>query len=209
MKIAGLASYHITLTDFTIAFVPFGILLSLALMAPETTLDFGLYRTIYTIWVTTVLVTPALCAFTLPGNSEHTRNLWLLFWTFSFFAYIVHMLYAVFSVYQGSFQEFLAGQGVFPAIVNVVFTLWWTLDVFLAWFYRSDVRWVQIERVAAHVFIGLTFFASTVFLKHGFINVLGILMTVSVLVCLVIRLEAQRRRTMPISNQAAANRIAT
>ena len=191
MKTAVHTSYHISLTEFTIAFVPFGILLSLALLAPETTYDLGLYRTIYTIWVTTVLVAPALCAFTLPGNSKTKDNLWLLFWTFSFFVYIIHMLYAYFSVYEGSFQQFLAGQGVFPAIVNVVFTLWWTLDVVLAWFYPSDVRWVQIERNAAHVFIGLTFFTSTVFLKHGFINVLGILMTISVLVCLIIRLDVQ------------------
>jgi hypothetical protein len=38
----------------------------------------------------------------------------------------------------------------------------------------------------------LTFFASTVFLKHGFINVIGILYTVSVVICVMIRFDAKR-----------------
>jgi len=193
MKPTGWTSYNITLADFTIAFVPFGLLLGAALLAAEATMDLGFYRTVYTIWATTALVTPALCAFALPGESDRKRNTWLLFWTFSFIAYIVHASYAVFSVYQGSAREFLVGQGTFPAIINVIFTLWWALDVYLAWFHTSDARWVRIERVAGHWFIGLTFFMSTVFLKHGFINVLGILMTLSVLICLMVRFDAKRR----------------
>ena len=188
------APYRITLADFTIPFVSFGVLLGVALMAAETQMDLGMYRTIYTIWVTAALVTPALCAFALPGTSDRLRNAWLLFWTFSFIAYLVHAGYAFFSVYQGSMQEFLAGQGMGAAIINVIFTLWWALDVLLAWFYHSDSRWVRIERVAGHIFIGLTFIVSTVFLKHGFINVIGIVLTASVIVCLMVRFDATRRR---------------
>ena len=192
MKVAETTPYRITLTDFTIAFVSFGVLLGVALMAAETKLDVGMYRTIYTIWVTAALVTPALCAFFLTGDSDRIRNTWLLFWTFSFFAYLVHASYAIFSVYHGSMKEFLAGQGVIPAIINVVFTVWWALDVVLAWLYHKDVRWVRIERVAGHIFIGLTFVASTVFLKHGFVNVIGIVLTASVIICLMIRFDARR-----------------
>ena len=193
MKSNASESYHITLNDFCIAFVPFGLLLGAALLAAEATMDLGFYRTVYTIWATTALVTPALCAFALPGQSARKQNLWILFWTFSFIVYIVHAGYAVFSVYQGSAREFLAGQGTFPAIINVIFTAWWLLDVYLAWFHTADARWVRIERVVGHWFIGLTFFTSTVFLKHGFINVLGILMTLSVVICLMLRFDARRR----------------
>src|SRR5690242_5478965 len=122
MKAGDSAGYHITLSDFTIAFVSFGVLLGAALMAAETQMDLGMARTVYTIWATAALVTPALCAFALPGNSERIRNTWLLFWTFSFIVYLVHVGYAFFSVYQGSVQEFLAGQGMFAAINNVIFT---------------------------------------------------------------------------------------
>jgi hypothetical protein len=184
--------YRITLPDFSIAFVPFALLLSAALLAPENTLDLVFYRTVYTIWATTVLVTPALCAFALPGDGERQRTTWLLFWTFSFLAFLVHMAYAYLGVYEGSFKKFLAGQGVFPAITNIIFLLWWSLDLALAWFYHGNARWVQRQRIAAHVFIGLMFFSSTVVLKHGFVNVLGWIMTVSVLICLFIYIDARR-----------------
>lgn len=202
MKVAESSTYRITLADFTIAFVSFGVLLGVALMAAETQMDMGMARTVYTIWVTAALVIPALCAFALPGDSERIRNTWLLFWTFSFFAYLVHAAYAIFSVYHGSMKEFLAGQGTVPAIINVVFTVWWALDVVLAWFYHKDARWVRIERVAGHIFIGLTFIASTIFLKHGFINVIGIVLAASVIICLMMRFDA--RRSTKAQQSAAA-----
>ena len=185
--------YPITLVEFTIAFVPFCLLLGSALLAAEAADDVGLTRTVYTIWATTALVTPALCAFVLPGSSARRRATWILFWTFALIVYLVHLYYAVFWVYHGDFQEFIAGQGWFAAINNVAFTAWWLLDVLLAWFYRDDIRWVRIERILAHWYIGLTFFASTVFLKHGFINVLGILMTVAIVICLFVRIDDTRR----------------
>lgn len=186
-------AYSITLADISIAWVSFALLLGTALLVPEQSMDLGFYRTVYTIWVTAALVTPALCAFALPGESQRKQSIWLLFWTFAFIAYLVHVAYASLSVYHGSFQEFLQGQGLFAAVNNFIFTAWWALDVFLAWFYHHDSRWVQIERVAGHIYIGLTFFVSTVFLKHGFINVLGALLTVSVLICLMFRFDARRR----------------
>jgi hypothetical protein len=192
MKAVDPTPYGMTLADFTIPFFSFGVLLGVALVAAETQMDMGMARTVYTIWVTAALVTPALCAFALPGNSQRIRNVWLLFWTFSFIAYLFHMGYAIFSVYEGSMQKFLIGQGVFAAINNVAFTLWWTLDVLLAWFYHQDARWLRIERVAGHIYIGLTFVLSTVFLKHGFINVIGLIMTASVIICLMMRFDARR-----------------
>jgi hypothetical protein len=81
---------------------------------------------------------------------------------------------------------------VFPAINNVVFTLWWILDLALAWFYAKDVRWVHGQRVALHWYAGLLFFTSTVILKHGFVNVIGAVMTAAFLVCLMIRYDRRR-----------------
>jgi len=119
----ALGTYRITLPDFTLSFVPFALLLSAALLAPETTMDLGFYRTIYTIWATTALVTPALCAFMLPGDSPSKQSIWILFWTFAFIAYLVHVYYAIFYVYHGSLHEILAGQGRFAALNNLIFTV--------------------------------------------------------------------------------------
>lgn len=189
----SIGGYRISLLEFTLAFIPFGFLLGAALLAAEPTMDLGFYRTVYTIWATTALVTPALCAFALPGESAGKEAIWILFWTFAFTVYIVHLGYAVFSVYHGSFSEFLAGQGDFAAVNNVIFTLWWAFDLLLAWFQRAPSGWVQKQRIAAHIYIGGTFVVSTVILKHGFINVIGGVMTAAILLCLVIRLDAMRR----------------
>lgn len=197
MGTAKTPAYPITLPEFTIAFVPFATLLATALLAGETTLNPGFYRTVFTIWVAAALVTPALCAFALPGESERKRALWFLFWNFSFVAYLVHMGYAVFAAYHGSWREFIEGQGVFPAIVNVVFTTLWALDLALAWLYHGNTRWLRVERVTTHIFVGLTFVASTVVLKRGFVNVIGIAMTLSILVCLAIRWDARRKTAPP------------
>jgi hypothetical protein len=185
--------YPITLLEFTLSFVPFALLLSAALFAAETTTDLGFYRTVYTIWATVVLVIPALCAFILPGNSTTLRSIWILFWSFAYVVYIVHLLYAFFSVYHGSTQEFLDGQGIFPAINNVVFTLWWSLDLLLAWFYDSEAGWIRKQRIGAHIYIGGVFIVATNVLKHGFINALGAILTTAVIVCLLIRFDAARR----------------
>jgi hypothetical protein len=192
MELSASRPSRVSLAEFSVAFASFATLLGLALLAGETSLDPGFSRTVYTIWVAAVLVTPALCAFVLPGGSDRLRNVWFLFWNFSFVAYLVHLGYALFAAYHGSWREFIDGQGVFPAIVNVVFTLLWAIDLGLAWLYHGDAKWLRIERVVSHGFIGLTFFASTVILKHGFVNLIGISMTGAILVCLAMRYDAWR-----------------
>ena len=189
----ALGTYRITLPVFTLSFVPFALLLSAALLAAETTMDLGFYRTVYTIWATTALVTPAFCAFMLPGDSQSKQSVWILFWTFAFIAYLVHVYYAIFYVYHGSLREILAGQGRFAALNNLIFTVWWAFDLLLAWFYSGPARWVWNQRVAAHVYIGLTFFVSTVILKRGFINIIGITMTIAIFICLAYRSDYGKR----------------
>lgn len=181
--------YAISLVEFTIAFVPFCLFLGSALLVGDQQLDVSLGYTVFTIWATIALVTPALCAFALPGQSARKQAVWILFWTFALIAYLVHLYYAVFWFYEGSFAEFIAGQGWFAAVNNVIFTLWWILDVLLAWFYRVDLAWIRIERILAHWYIGLTFVVASVFLRHGFVNVLGVLMTVAIVICLIIRID--------------------
>jgi len=77
------------LSEFTNIYVPFGILIFIAIMAAELTQNLTYYRTIYSIWVTTALLIPAICLYILPGESEKKIDYGLLLWTFSFFAYLV------------------------------------------------------------------------------------------------------------------------
>jgi hypothetical protein len=198
-------SRHITLSRLTNTFVPFALLLAAALMVPEapqildnhraiyTIEALVYYRTIYSIWLTIAFMTPALVLFFLPGDSERKKDYWLLCWTFSFLAYLVHFYYTVGVIFHGSLREVYAKQGVIIATSNLVVTAWWAFDLLLAWFLKSRSKWITIERVGAHLYIPLTFFISAVVIKHGVVRVLGILMTLGILISIVLRLIRRKR----------------
>src|SRR5215212_6839805 len=185
----------ITLGEFTVSFVPFALLLPAALLGANLKTDVGFYRTIYTIWVTTILVIPAYCAFTLPGVSPHKFNIWRLFWTFAWIVYIVHVWYAFFYVYHGSFQEMVVGQeGIFNVFITTLFTLWWTFDVLLAWFSKRQDGWVHKQRIAWHWFAFGNFVASTIFLRPGIVTIFGVALVLAVLICLAYRWDWRHHR---------------
>lgn len=182
---------NISLSEFTNTYVPFGILIIIAIMAAELTQNLTYYRTIYSIWVTTALLIPAICLYILPGESEKKTDYRLLLWTFSFLAYLVHFYYGVFVTFHGSIKEVYLEQGIVIATANFLLTLWWGLDVFLGWFSASNSKWIKIQRVGAHIYIGFTFFIADVVLFEGFIRGLGILMTIAILISLIIRIRAE------------------
>lgn len=177
----------ITLTQFANAYVPFGILLVLALLAAEQSGNLNLYRTIYTIWATTVLLNVALCFYIFRYASRAAYNYWLLFWTFSYVAYLFHFFWAVFLVFGGIRGTF-AGQGPLIASTNFLITVWWGFDVALAWFVKSDRKWIRIQRALAHLFIFAAFVVTAIILRGGAVRWLGIILAVSVSLCFLIRL---------------------
>lgn len=184
-------SRNITLGQFATAFIPFGLLLVLALMGAEMALDLPFQRMIYTVWVALVLVIPALCLYILPARTQRRMNYWLLFWTFAYIAYLFHFYYAVMVHYHASIPEVFQQQGIKIAGSNFVVTFLWGTDVLLAWFVHSDRKWIRIERVVASSFIPLVFFVASVVIFRGFVNVLGYAMTAAILICLIVRIHAR------------------
>src|SRR2546427_8266991 len=69
------ASLRPTFSQFANAFVPFGLLLVLAMMVPEMEHNLLKGRLAYSIWASLVLATVALCLNTLPRSEEHTSEL--------------------------------------------------------------------------------------------------------------------------------------
>lgn len=191
---------YVSLTEFTNTFVPFGILIILALMAAELTQNLVLFRAIYSIWVTIIFLVPAVCLYTLPGRAKAKYNYWLLLWTFGFLAYLVHFYYTVFVIFNASIAAVYAEQGVVVATSNFVVTLWWGLDVFLGWFFEPSTKIIAIQRLAAHIFIPFTFFVSAVLLKTGTARNLGIVMTGAILICLLVRIRALNSSNSLITN---------
>ena len=209
------SSRHITLSQFTNTFVPFALLLTAAMMAPEapqildnhravyTIEALVYYRTIYSIWLTIAFLTAAEVLFFLPGDSERKRNYWLLCWTFGFLAYVVHFYYTVGVIFHGSLGEVYAKQGVLIATSNLLVTAWWAFDLLLAWLVKSTSKWIRVQRVFAHLYIPLTFFASAVVIKRGFVRGLGILMTLGILISIALRLVRRKHAKVTASPSPA------
>ena len=186
------ARENISLAEWTHTYVPFGILITLALMAAEMAQNLVHQRMVYSIWVALLFLIPAICLYLLPGVSSRKIHYWLLFWTFSFASYFVYFYYSVF-VFYGSIGAVYEGQGALIASSNFLVTLWWMFDLLLAWFSSSESKWIRIQRTGAHIYITLTFFMSSVILVGGPVSrALGMILAASVVICLILCIRAKK-----------------
>ena len=96
-----------------------------------------------------------------------------------------------------------ARQGPIIATSNFLDTAWWAFDLLLAWFVNSRARWIRVQRTLAHIYIPATFFVSAVVIKHGFVRALGIVMTLTMLVSIVVWLVRRKRGLVPATPQTA------
>jgi hypothetical protein len=205
-----------SLPELTLSFVPFGLLLCAALLVPELLTPGGtpnlhwldraleidnpnarpvptgtamlpLYRAILAIWLSTLLMIPALCLYALPARSAAQRRYALLFWTFSYLAYLVHFYYTAFVIFGGVEGTF-AHMRPWIAGTNFFLTGWWTLDVLLGWLVGAHRAWVRVEQTAARTFIFLVYVVTDLFLRPTFVRYLGIALVVSVVLSLLVRL---------------------
>jgi hypothetical protein len=220
MSTARIAAHNtrsrISMFEWTMTFVPFGLLLTAALMLPEIVVPGGtpgfgwlddilsvndpasrsvpagtamlsLDRAILTIWVSTLLMIPALCLSVLPRRSASQTRFSQLFWTFSYVAFMFHFYYTAFIIF-GGFSGTFANMRPAIADTNFVVTAIWTLDVALAWLGNYQIRYVRVLRVAIRTFIFLVFVVTELFLRPTVIQYLGIALVVGVSICLLVRL---------------------
>ncbi len=176
---------NISLAEFASTFFPFGIILIAALLAAEFKPNLNLHRAIYSFWASTVLLIPAIYLYILLGKLAKKNNYWLLLWTFSFLAYLVHLFYEVFGIY-GGIQDF-AADGSAIAVSKLILAFWWGLDISLARFTDSSATWIQIQRTGVHIYVGLSFLVANLILQAGFARTLGITLAISILVALLVR----------------------
>jgi len=215
-----------TLAQWTFTFVPFALLLVVALLLPELLSPGGtpnlhwlddlvglddpasrpvppgtpllaLLRAVFAIWLSTLLMIPAACLYILRGESEARRRYSLLFWTFSYLAYLVHFYYTAFVIFggvEGTFQN----MRTWVAGTNFFLTAWWTLDVLIAWIARPDRTWVRWERGLAISFIVLVYIVTELFLRPTPIRYLGAALAALTLLCVLVRLSQRGLTESPV-----------
>ena len=183
-----------TFSQFANVFMLFGVALMLALLVPETEQNLLKGRIAYTIWASLLLATPALCLYVLPNPTPQRQRYANLFYTFAYLAYLPHFYYTAF-VFFGGFEGMWQKFSHPIAISNLVLTVWWPIDIVLAWSDPKQARWLAIERFFARLLVFMSFFLSAVIFMPGPVKLLGALMTVFVGSCLLIRVLQPRRDT--------------
>jgi hypothetical protein len=180
----------ITLGQFTAAFVPFSLALSIALLWPETTLALDLNRTKATIWAASILLIPALSLYPFEALSTRVSNLAHLFWTFSYLIFLVHAYWAVFVIFDGVADTFKQ-MGTKIAGMNFLLLIWWGIEVLLLWTVRDRFA---VFQVATRVFVFLVFAVTLLVLRgSGAVRLLGIVFVAAVLGSLAVRFLARDR----------------
>lgn len=198
----------ITLPQFTWTFVPFGLLVTVALLYPELSENIALFRTIYLIRAALLLAVGALVLFPFVGFGDTPRNLWRLFWTLSLFGHIGHLIYAVFFVFGVQLETarlypeyyglsadnvsiyslIVEQQTAFVVWSNIVVTILWLIDVLLAWTTSASGPKSWIFHVLTWLYVIVSFLGSTVYFdKNPVSYYLGIGLIVSVAISLLIR----------------------
>jgi hypothetical protein len=155
------------------------------------------YRVILTIWVTILLLTPALC-FHVFSRAGAPNSYWRAFWTVSYLAFLTHLYWTIVGTFHGDWAEiFHSQEGVATNPERVVqhpgpdlfLAAWWGLDVVLAWVV-ADHKWVRIQRGAVHLLAFVMFFGAFVLASKATMaaHALGIGMALAVTVSFVILL---------------------
>jgi hypothetical protein len=144
-----------------------------------------LHRTFFLAWAA-VLVTPALCTFLFVRSSGRAAQWWLAFWTASLLAFLVHFYWAVVVIFDNDWTRIFHTTRVSAALPDVIFVIWWTLDVLLAWVVWRDGLPIRIERALVHALAFILFFAGSalegeIFWSHAVGYTLGIAMVLAII----------------------------
>jgi len=188
----------ITLLQFSAAFVPFGVLLTAALLWPETTQALDLDRTKATIWAASILLIPAFMLYPFENLSIRVSNLAHLYWSFAYLIFLVHAGWAVFIIFHGVADTFKQ-MGPLIAGMNFLLVIWWGIEVLLLWTVRHLTHGFAVFQLATRIFVFLVFALTLLVLRgSGPVLILGIVFVAATLAALAIRFWAGDRRDEPM-----------
>jgi hypothetical protein len=144
---------------FAASFFLFGVAIAVALLGPELSTNLELFRTLYAMGAAIALAVPAIFLYALGLDRPSLRNLWRLFWTFALVAYLVHLVYALVFLYKlhylaerSAWEAMIVHYGAALAAFNILISVWWFVDVVLAWCGPTR-RWVALQRMVVQLLV--------------------------------------------------------
>ena len=158
-----------------------------------STPDVWYYLTINTIFVSILLLIPAISAYVL--RRQAGGPCWLMFWTAAWLFFALHLWFGVHDV-LGSIELVFRDTQKPSRVANpggdTVMSLWWTADVVIAWVIalaaRPTPRWARIERWLLHnVIFGAALMASIVFSSNDYVRAGGIALLLAALASVIYR----------------------
>lgn len=117
-----------------------------------------LHRTFFTIWASLLLAVPALALIWFKDQSDQAANGWLVFWSAAWLVFMVHFYWAIAVLFGNDWGRILHTTRVSAPVLDTVFAIWWTMDVCLAWFWKSNPAWVRAQRAGVHLLAFVLFF---------------------------------------------------
>lgn len=120
----------------------------------------SLQRSSFTVWPVLLLATPPLALAFFREVSGRAARYWLAFWTVALLAFLAHFCWAALS--SSDWPRMLDMPGVGAPVTDAVFAAWWCMDVAIAWFWRSEARWVKWQRSLLHLVAFMLFFFGAV-----------------------------------------------
>src|SRR5262245_43776850 len=158
-----------------------------------STPDVWYYLTINTIFVSILLLIPAISAFILRRKAGGAC--WLMFWTAAWLFFALHLWFGVHDV-LGSiglvFRDTQTPPRVSNPVPDTVMSLWWTADVVIAWAIAiaagATPRWVRVERwILINLIFGAALMASIVFSSNDYVRAGGILLLLAAIASAIYR----------------------
>ena len=115
-----------------------------------------------------------------------------MFWTTAYLAFAAHLFTGVLGIFGGQtgliFHDLVNPPRVTNPYGDSLLTVWWTLDIVLAWLVWLRPKWVQIERGLLHLLVFLEALGSSIVLSsNGYVRVLGVLLLIGALLAAAYR----------------------
>jgi len=148
-----------------------------------STPDLYYYLTINAIFLSIVLLIPAIGAFVL-RRPDGPGPVWLMFWTAAWLFFALHLWFGVEDVLGGVarvFHDTVTPPRVTNPGGDTVTALWWTADVIIAWAIALRAAavplWVHLERGVLHGLIFVSALVSSIALaSNDYVRAAGIVL---------------------------------